>query len=219
MTFNPNLPTDDTFITSVASILRSNFTAMSQGDTSFSPLVWNCSSIENNPDPQSTSNISRTFLKKDSYGNLNLFISLPNSESGAFSQTLMPPCSSSVQINSGTLILNYSFLAGGWLIGFGTATSISNETIFPFTAFNQVSSLTATPISPSFDFNYNKIFPAVTMIPVSSYVINGVPYTATYPNTYKIALSNNKSVISVNFIVIGIPSPKFLSEAFSNKGS
>lgn len=219
MTFNPNLPTDDTFITSVASILRSNFTAMSQGDTSFSPLVWNCSSIENNPDPQATSTISRTFLKKDSYGNLNLFISLPNSESGAFSQTLMPPCSGSVSLSAGSLTLNYSFLPGGWLIGFGTATGISNATIFPFTAFNQVSSITATPVSPSFDFNYNKIFPGVTMIPISSYVINGIPTTATFPNTYKIALSNNKSVLSVNIIVIGIPSAQFLSEAFSNKGS
>lgn len=219
MTFNPNLPTDDTFISSVASILRSNFTAMSQGDTSFSPLVWNCTSIENNPDPQATSNISRTFLKKDSYGNLNLFISLPNSESGAFSQTLMPPCSGSVSLSAGSLTLNYSFLAGGWLIGFGTATGISSATIFPFNAFKQVSSITATPVSPSFDFNYNKIFPAVTMIPVSSYVINGTQTTATFPNTYKIALSNNKSIISVNIIVIGIPSAQFLSEAFSNKGS
>lgn len=217
MTFNPNLPTDDTFITSVASILRSNFTAMSQGDTSFSPLVWNCSSIENNPDPQSTSTISRTFLKKDSYGNLNLFISLPNSQSGAFSQTLMPPCSSSVPITSGSLTLNYSFLPGGWLIGFGTAMSVTNNAIFPFTAFSLVSSLTATPITQQYDANKN--FPAVTMTPVSSYVINGGNYNADPKNTYKITLSNSKGVAYVSIIVIGVPSQKFLSEAFSNKGS
>lgn len=216
MSFNPNLPADDTYISSVASILRTNFNAIAQGSTSFAPLCLNLTSIDNAEEPQATDTQSRTFLKKDNYGNLNIFTALPNAQSGAFAQTLLPPVSLPVTLQNGTLNLQYTSLLGGFLLAFGQGINFLKDTILHLDAFTSVSCILASRIN----FSDQPILSssAITFTPVSKYTVDGKEQTTNPANTFMAYISGAVNFWNCSLLVIGIPDPKFLEKAFSTSG-
>lgn len=213
MSFNPNLPADDSYITSVARMLRNNFNAIVSGDTSFSPSVYNFSVLPEGEDPQATASQAKKFLKKDVYGNLNFFTSLPNAQSGAFAETLMPPFQQSVGVVSGALTLTYTSLLGSYLIGFGIGTGFKNGIILSLTAFEEVICITGNRIAGEGEI-YNNTH-GVTFTPVG-------PSSATQKpskNSFHISIGGSSNPWNCSLIVIGIPDSKFLAQAFANTGS
>lgn len=217
MSFNPNLPADDTYISSVASILRTNFNAIAQGSTSFSPLCWNLTSIDNAEEPQATDTQSRTFLKKDNYGNLNIFTALPNAQSGAFAQTLLPPVSFPVTLQKGTLTLQYTSLLGGFLLAFGQGINFIGNTLLHLEAFTSVSCILASRRSLTDDPTFSH--QAIIFTPVSKYTVDGKEKEANPENTFMASVSTSIVLWNCHLLVIGIPDPKFLEKAFSTSGA
>lgn len=162
MPFDKTQPADSTKIRNLGVVIRPNWAAIEEGDTSFKPYSINLADRSILPipvNPAAVANAYQMFCKKDSGGNPQIYVESPGGSVVKLTTSVIP-----VSAQNG-----YSWLSGGIIIqwGLGHANATANTTIaFPI-AFSAVPYSITT--------NFYRSSGSTTMKPLD--IISGTPPT------------------------------------------